>query len=149
MYVCMYVLICKIHIPQKEKEKKKIKSKPRPPRSLISPIMPHRNLHLEGIPTIPQILRHQHGGLLTDQQGGAISVAADVVGADGEVGAFEVRDAVDVEAVVQDAVLDDGVAVAGGHGAGAETYGWERGWFSLLIRISDEGVWGKCTEEPL
>ena len=58
------------------------KSKPRPPRSLIRPLMPHRNLHLERIAAIPQILRDEHSRLLADEQGSAISVAADVVGTD-------------------------------------------------------------------
>ena len=83
--------------------------------------MPHRNLHLKRITTIPQILRNKHSRFLPNEQGSAISITADVVGTDGQIGAFEAFDAVDVEAFVEDAVFDDGVALAGGHGAGAET----------------------------
>lgn len=84
--------------------------------------MPHRHLHLQRVATVPEVLRDQHSRLLANQQRRAVSVAADVVGADGQVGAFEAFDAVHVEAFVQDAVFDDGVAFAGGHGARAETW---------------------------
>ena len=114
-------------------------SKPRPPRSLIRPLMPHRNLHLERIATIPQILRNKHSRLLADKQRRAISVAAHIIRADGQIGAFKTFDAVDVEALVEDAVFDDGVALAGGHGAGAEA--WCTGWFSLWILDLGMGGW--------
>ena len=122
-----------------------IKSKPCPPRHLISAVVPNRNLHLERMATIPQILRHQHGRLLTDKQRGAISVAADIIRTDGEVCAFEVLDAVDVEAGVEDAVVDYGVAVAGGHGAGAETYDCERERGDLAC-ILTAGTWNWVKE---
>ncbi len=98
------------------------KSKPRPPRTLIRPIMPHRHLHPERVPTIPQILRDEHRRLLANQQRRAIRIAAHIVGTDGQIRALETPDAVDVEALVQDAVLDDRVALARGHGAGAKTW---------------------------
>lgn len=78
------------------------------------------HLHLQRLPGIAKVLGNQHGALLTDQQRGGEGVAADVVGADGQVGDLEALDAVHVEARVEDAVLDDGVAFAGGHGTGAE-----------------------------
>ena len=84
--------------------------------------MPHRHLHLERVPTVPEILGDEHGGLFANQQGRAVRVAADVVGADGQVGAFEPAHPVHVEPRVQDAVFDDRVAGARGHGAGAETW---------------------------
>lgn len=84
--------------------------------------MQHRHLHLQRLPTVPEVLRDDHGGFLADQQSRAVGVAADVVGADGQVGTFETGDAVYVEAGVQDAVFDDRVAFAGGHGAGAEAW---------------------------
>ena len=83
--------------------------------------MPHRDLHIQRTTTIPQILRHQHSGLLTDQERRTVGIAAHVVRADTQVGAFEALDAVYVEAFVQDAVFDDAVAGAGRHGACAET----------------------------
>jgi len=81
--------------------------------------MPRRHLHLERLATIPQILCHEHCRLLANQQSGAVRVAADVVGADGEVGALEAFDAVHVETLIENAVFDDAVAFAGGHGAGS------------------------------
>lgn len=79
-----------------------------------------RHLHIQRRARVPEILTRQDGTLLANQQGGAVRVAADIVGADGKVGNLEALDAVDVEALVEDAVLDDGVAFARGHGAGAE-----------------------------
>lgn len=84
--------------------------------------MQHRHLHLQRVSTIPKVLSDNHGGFLANQQSRAVSVAADVVRADGQVGAFEALDAVHVQARIEDAVFDDGVAFAGGHGAGAETW---------------------------
>ncbi len=84
--------------------------------------MPHRHLHLQRITTIPQILRDEHSSLLANKQCGTIRVAADIVRANGQIGAFETGDAVDVEAGVEDAVFYYRVAFFGGHAAGAETW---------------------------
>ena len=83
--------------------------------------MPHRDLHLQRVSTVPEVLRDKHSSLLANKQCRAVSIAPDVVRADGQVGAFETLDAVDVEAFVQDTVFDDRVAFAGGHRACAET----------------------------
>lgn len=47
-------------------------------------------------------------------------VATNVVGADGEIGDLQVLDAVDVESFIQDAVLDDIVALLGSHTTGTQ-----------------------------
>lgn len=83
--------------------------------------MPNRHLHLQRITTIPQILGYKHSRLLANQERRAISVAADIIRADGQVSDFEALDAMDVEARVEDTVLDDAVAFFGCHAAGAET----------------------------
>ena len=92
--------------------------------------MPNRHLHLQRITTISQILRNKHSRLLANQERSAISVAADIIRADRQVSAFEAFDAVDVEAGVEDAVLDDGVAFFGCHAAGADKA--ILGWFTGL-----------------
>jgi hypothetical protein len=79
-----------------------------------------RHLHIQSRTTISKILTCQHGALLANQQRSAVRVAAHVVGTDGQVSDLEALNAVDVEAFVQDTVLDDGVAFAGSHGAGSE-----------------------------
>lgn len=48
---------------------------------------------------------------------GHTSVAADIVGTDGKISDLEVLDTVHVEALIEDAVLDDAVALLGSHGA--------------------------------
>ena len=85
------------------------------PRDMIS-----RHPHLERITTIAQILGAEHRTLLTDQQGRAESVAAHIVGADGEIRDLEVLDAMDVESLVKDTVLDNIVAFAWCHAASAQ-----------------------------
>ena len=45
-------------------------------------------------------------------------VATDVVRADAEIGNLEALDAVDVQPLVQHAVLDDAIALPGSHRAG-------------------------------
>lgn len=75
--------------------------------------------HLQGTAAVAQVLGGEDGALLADEQGGGVGVAADVVGADGQVGDLEALDAVHVEALVEDTVLDDRVALAGSHGAGS------------------------------
>lgn len=76
--------------------------------------------HVESVARVAEILSHEHGGLLANEEGGRVGVAADVVRADGEVGDLETLDAVDVESLVEHAVLDDAVALPGRHGAGSE-----------------------------
>jgi hypothetical protein len=78
------------------------------------------NLHIQRLARVSEILARQHGALLANQQRSAVRVAADVVRADGQVRDLEALDAVDVEALVEDAVFDNRVAVARGHGARAE-----------------------------
>ena len=70
------------------------------PRRLIRPIVPYRHLHLQSVSTVPEVLGDKHGGFFANQQSRTVSVAADVVGTDGQVGAFETFDAVHVEARV-------------------------------------------------
>ena len=79
-----------------------------------------RNLHVESAATVSQVFGRQHRALLTDEQRSAVSVAADVVGADGQIGDLQALDAVDVETLVEYTVLDDAVALLGRHGARAE-----------------------------
>jgi hypothetical protein len=78
------------------------------------------NLHVQRLARVSKILARQHGALLANQQGGTVRVAANVIGTDGQVSNLEALDAVDVEALVENTVFDDGVAVAWGHGARAE-----------------------------
>jgi hypothetical protein len=49
-----------------------------------------------------------------------IGVTSDIVRANGQVRNLQALDAVDVEALVEHTVLDDAVALLGGHGARAE-----------------------------
>jgi hypothetical protein len=79
-----------------------------------------RHLHIQSRTTVSKILTRQHGALLANQQRSTVRVAAHVVGANGQVSDLEALDAMDVEAVVEDAVLDDGVTFAGSHGACSE-----------------------------
>ena len=87
---------------------------PRLPHTLISPVMLRWNLHLQRLATVPQILSDQHHRLLPNHQGSALSVAADIIRTDRQIRTFQVPGAVYVEALVEDAVLDDGIAGAGG-----------------------------------
>ena len=48
------------------------------------------------------------------------SVAADIVGADRQIGHLQILDAVDVESLVQDTVLDNLVAFSWSHAAGTK-----------------------------
>jgi hypothetical protein len=82
--------------------------------------MIRRDLHVERLTFITQILGRQHGALLADEQRSRVRVAADVVRADGQVGNLEASYAVHVEALVEHAVAYDGVAFARRHRAGAE-----------------------------
>lgn len=81
--------------------------------------MVFRHTHVESATSVAQVLGGQDGALLADEQRGAVGVAADVVGADGQVGDLEVLDAVHVEALVENTVLDDAVALLWCHGASA------------------------------
>ena len=79
-----------------------------------------RNLHVQSAATVSQVFGRQHGALLTDEQCSAVGVAADVVGADGQIGDLQALDAVHVQALVEHTVLDDAVTLLRGHGARAE-----------------------------
>ena len=79
-----------------------------------------RDLHVESAATVSQVLGGQNGALLTDEQRSAVGVAADVIGADRQIGDLQALDTVDVEALVKYTVLDDAVALLGCHGARAE-----------------------------
>lgn len=74
-----------------------------------------RHLHVKRRTTVAQVLTSQDSALLTNEQRSRVGVAADIVGADGQVSNLEALDAVDIEALVQDTVLDDAVAVPGRH----------------------------------
>lgn len=78
------------------------------------------NLHIQRGPTIPQILTRKYSTFLANKQCSTVCVAAHVVRADGKIGDLEPFDSVHVEALVENAVLDDRVAIAGGHGTCAE-----------------------------
>lgn len=79
-----------------------------------------RHFHVESAATVAQVFGCQHGALLTNEQRSAVGVAADVVRTDGQIGNLQALDAVDIEALVEDAVLDDAVALLGSHGARAQ-----------------------------
>tara|TARA_R110002003_G_scaffold63_6_gene5835 strand:- start:8761 stop:9063 length:303 start_codon:yes stop_codon:yes gene_type:complete len=79
-----------------------------------------RYLHVERRAAVAKILASKDSTLLANEKRSAVRVAADVIGADGQIGDLEAFDAVDVEALIEDAVLDDGVAVLRSHGARAE-----------------------------
>lgn len=85
------------------------------PRSVV-----FRHSHVQSTATVSQVLGGQHRALLADEQRSAVGVAADVVGADGQIGNLQALDAVDVEALVEHTVLDDAVALLRGHGARAQ-----------------------------
>lgn len=94
-----------------------------------------RHLHVKSGATVSKILARKHSALLANEERSAVSVAADVVGADGQISNLEALDAVDVEALVEHTVLDDGVAVPGGHGARAEGVpgGFDVAWNKSVI----------------
>lgn len=98
------------------------RSKSRRASSLIRTLVPDRHLHLQRIATIAWILCNKHSRLFADQQRSATSIATDVIRADRQVSALEALDAMDVEARVEDAVFDDGVALFRRHTACAETW---------------------------
>lgn len=64
---------------------------------------------------LAKIFRSENSALLTDQQSSAVSVAADIVRADGEISDLQAFDAVDIQTLVDDAMLNDAVAVLGTH----------------------------------
>ena len=97
-------------------------SKPSQSSRLVSSIMPDGHLHLQRITTVAKILRNEHRRLFINQESSAISVATDVIRADRQLRTLQTLDAMDVEAWIKDAVLDNGVAFLGCHAAGAETY---------------------------
>lgn len=66
-----------------------------------------RDLHVEGRARVAEILASEDGALLTDEQRGGVSVAADVVGADGQIGDLEILGAVHIQALVEHTVLDN------------------------------------------
>jgi hypothetical protein len=95
------------------------------------------NPHLKRIATISQILRRQDSTLFADEQGSLFtslasiitiitqlegstyreSVTPNIVRTDTQVRDLEVLDAMDIQALVEDTVLDDVVALAGRHAA--------------------------------
>lgn len=79
-----------------------------------------RNLHIQRTPAIPQILRHQHRRLLSNQQRSRVSIAPDVIRTNRQVSDFQTFDAMDIQAFVQDTVFDDGISFLRSHGTGAE-----------------------------
>lgn len=78
------------------------------------------HLHVQRAAAVSKVFGNEHGALLADEQRGRVGVASDVVGADGQVGDLKALDAVNIQSFVQHAVFDDGVALLGGHGTGAE-----------------------------
>jgi hypothetical protein len=80
-----------------------------------------RNLHIKRLARVAKILSNEHSTLLADEKSSGIGVAADVVGADGQISHLEALDAMYIETFVEHAVLDDAVALLGRHGAGSET----------------------------
>ena len=86
--------------------------------------MPNRHLHLQRITTISQILRNKHSRLLANQERSAVKKLQPTLSGQTDKSAqFEAFDGVDVEAGVEDAMLDDGVAFFGCYAADAETCG--------------------------
>lgn len=79
-----------------------------------------RDLHVESAATVTQVLGRQHGALLTDEQCSAVGIAANIVGADGQISDLQTLDTVHVETLVKHTVLDDAVALLGSHGARAQ-----------------------------
>lgn len=73
------------------------------------------NLHIQRRARVSEILSGKYSALLTNEQRSRISVAANVVWADGQVGDLEILDAVNVQALVKDTVLDNGVTLTWGH----------------------------------
>lgn len=86
----------------------------------LSRRMVRRHLHIQRLPGVPQVLADEHCGLLADQQSRRVSVAPDIVRADTQIRNLEPLDTVDVQPLVQHAVLDDAVALTRRHGAGAQ-----------------------------
>lgn len=78
------------------------------------------NLHLQCSTRVSEVFRNQHGSLLANEQSSRVCVAANVVGADGQIGNLEALDAVDVEALVENTVLDNRVALPRRHRASSE-----------------------------
>lgn len=79
-----------------------------------------RDLHVQSAAGVAQVLGDQHGALLTNEQSDTISVAAEIVGADGQISNLEAFDSVNVETLVKDTMLDNGVALFGRHRACAK-----------------------------
>lgn len=78
------------------------------------------DLHVQRAAAVAQVLTRKHCTLLSNEKCSRVCVATDVVGADGQIGNLETLDAVDVKALVEDTMLDDGVAVLGSHGTSTE-----------------------------
>jgi hypothetical protein len=98
------------------------------------------DLHVQSPSAVSQVLGHEHGALLTNQEGGGVcfvshqhvesrtmsgreltSVAANIVRTDGKISDLEILDAVDVKALIEDTMLNDAVALLGSHGASLST----------------------------
>lgn len=79
-----------------------------------------RHLHIERRSRIPKILSRKHRALLANKQCSTICIAVHIIRADRQIRDLEALDAMHVEALVNNAVLDDGVSVARGDGARAE-----------------------------
>ena len=79
-----------------------------------------RNAHVQSAAAVAQVFGSEHGTLLANQECSTIGVTSDIVRADGQIGDLQALDAVHVEALVQNTVLDDAVTLLGGHRARAE-----------------------------
>jgi hypothetical protein len=79
-----------------------------------------RDLHLKSLTRVSEVLSNKHSTLLTNEQSSRVRVATHVVGADGKISNLESLDAMDVESLVEDTVLDDAVTLLGSHGAGSK-----------------------------
>ena len=82
--------------------------------------MVSRHLHIKCGTTVAKVFSSENSTFLTNEQCGRVRVATNVVRADGQVSNLEALDAVNVEAFVEHAVLDNAVAVLGRHGACAQ-----------------------------
>jgi len=69
---------------------------------------------------LTEIFRGQHGALLPNQQCGGIRVATDIVRTDRQIGNLETLDTMDIQAFVENAMLDDAIALPWAHGAGSQ-----------------------------
>lgn len=82
--------------------------------------MIRRNLHIQTLPTVPQILRNKHSSLLPDQKRSAIRIAPYIIRADTQIRNLQSLDTVNVQPLIENTMFNDRIPFSGSHGTRTE-----------------------------